>query len=66
MFRNNKNISRRPLGIKSKVVMLSKFKCVPSDFVCVDYEEKKKYPRLSLEWMNEFHTFVEILFTKTN
>ena len=60
----NKNISRRPLRIKSRVVMLRKFKCVPSDFVCVDYEVKK-YPRLCLEWMNEFHTYVEIMFTKT-
>jgi hypothetical protein len=29
----NKNISRRPLRIKSRVVMLSKLLCVPSDFV---------------------------------
>ena len=61
----------KPLRLKSRVVILSKFKCVPSDFVCVDYEEKK-YPGLSLEWMYEFHVeimnefHVEIMFTKTN
>ena len=40
-------------------------KCVPSDFVCVDYEERKKYPKSSLQWMNEFQTYVDIFFTKT-